>query len=79
MDAKTKGDQDKGFQFSTKRCPECYAYMPLNANRCPSCKIRVGDVEVHGMAKRSTNWSSYFIALLAIAGFCIYFWWAFME
>jgi hypothetical protein len=78
MAEKSKGDQNTDFHYSTKRCPECYAYMPLHAGRCPSCNIRVGEVEMHGMAKRCTNWSSYFVALLAIAAFAIYFWWAFM-
>jgi hypothetical protein len=78
MAEKPKVDRDRGFHYSTKRCPECYAYMPLHASRCPSCHIRVGEVELHGMAKRTTNWGSYVVALLAILAFAVYFWWAFM-
>ena len=71
--------KETGFQHATKRCPECYAYAPLQAKRCPDCNIRLGEVDRHGMAKRTVNWSSYFSAALAIGALAAYFWWAFFR
>jgi len=65
--------------FSTKRCPECYTYMPLHTNKCPSCNARLGSVEKHGMARRTTNWSSYGFAFIALLALGIYIWWAFFS
>ena len=61
----------------TKKCPECYAYIPLGAEVCPSCKTRVGKVGDHGMAERLTNWKAYIICALAWLVLLIYLKWAF--
>ena len=64
---------------STKRCPECYEYVSLSAAKCPACDTRLGSVENHGMAKRTIDWKSYGLALLALAAFAVYIWWAFFS
>ena len=63
--------------YSTKKCPECYTYVPLRTDQCPSCKSRLGGVEKHGMAKRPTDWKSYIVAFIAWLTLGVYIWWAF--
>lgn len=70
---------DKDIIHATKRCPECYAYVSLRTNRCPACKIKLGDVDIHGMAKRTVNWTAYLSAFAAVLGLGIYIWWAFLR
>lgn len=72
-------ENDKGFVHATKRCPECYAYVSLRTFQCPECKTKLGDVDSHGMAKRTVNWPAYLSAILAVFGFGIYIWWAFLR
>ncbi len=73
----TSVTKDRSPVYASKRCPECYAYMALRVSQCPSCKSKLGEVDSHGMARRTVNWSAYlsaFLALLALGG---YIWWAF--
>ena len=63
----------------TKKCPECFAYMPRNANACPECKVAVGKVNKHGMASRKTDWKAYGTAIVAWLFFFFYIWWAFLR
>lgn len=63
--------------YASKKCPECYTYIPLNAEVCPSCKTRIGKIGKHGMAERVTNWKAYIICILAWLVFFIYIKWAF--
>ncbi|MBT8338552.1 MAG: zinc ribbon domain-containing protein [Desulfatitalea sp.] len=63
--------------YVTKKCPECYEYVPLEAKVCPSCKLRLGEVDHHGMARRLTNWGAYIICGLLWLAFIIYIKWAF--
>lgn len=70
--------QDNEFSHATKKCPECYTYVKLNATRCPSCKTRLGEVEKHGMAKRTVDFNAYLFALIALVALGIYIWWAFL-
>lgn len=62
----------------SKKCPECYDFMPLTAKECPSCKTKVRDVDKTGMARRATDWKAYGAAVVAILVFIIYIWWAFL-
>lgn len=75
----TPDSHDKGIVHATKRCPECYTYVSLRAAKCPSCNSRLGEVDTHGMAKRTVNWSAYFSAFLALLVLCVYLWWAFFR
>lgn len=63
--------------YASKKCPECYSYVPLGAQVCPSCKIRLGDVGRHGMARRLTNWKAYIFCIIAWLVFALYIKWAF--
>ena len=75
MDNISPGDQAAA--HSSKKCPECYAYIPNDARICPSCKTRVGKRGGHGMAERSTNWKAYIICIVAWLIFALYVKWAF--
>jgi RNA polymerase subunit RPABC4/transcription elongation factor Spt4 len=57
---------------STKKCPECYGYVPVKAEVCPLCKTRLGKVGKHGMAERTTNWKAYILCIIAWLIFFIY-------
>ena len=59
----------------TKKCHECYVYVPLDAEVCPFCKARLGKVTRHGIAERITDWKAYIgfaIALIIFLIFCRY-------
>ena len=64
-------------KFVSKKCPECYEYMPLEAGKCPSCKARVGRIGASGMAERLTNWPAYAVCLFLWLFFAGYVKWAF--
>ncbi len=63
--------------YVTKKCPECYEYVPLAAKACPSCKTRLGKVNEHGMAERLTNWRAYIVCAILWIILIIYLKWAF--
>ena len=63
----------------TKKCPECYVYLPLNAKECPTCQAKVGEVDKMGYALKPVNWWAYLVAAVSIIGFAIYMWWAFFR
>jgi hypothetical protein len=63
----------------TKKCPECFAYLPLNAKKCDQCGKRVGEVDRLGFASKPFDWKGYILAALAIAGFAVFFWWGFLR
>ena len=61
----------------SKKCPQCYTHIPLDAEICPSCKNKVGLVDDHGMATRRIDWMSYIICFLAWLALGLYIWFAF--
>jgi hypothetical protein len=63
--------------FVSKKCHECYEYVPLDAEICPSCKVRLGKVGRHGMARKVTDWKAYLAFLVAFAAFLIFCLYAF--
>jgi hypothetical protein len=65
--------------YATKKCPECFAHLPLNARVCPTCKSRVGDVDRLGFAEKPSDWQGYLIAAVCIAAFVIFVWWGFFR
>ncbi len=75
--------QDSGGQASnghmTKKCPECYAYMSLEARVCPACKKKVGEVDALGFAKKPFDWRGYVIGALCITAFVVFMWWGFFR
>jgi len=62
---------------STKKCPECYEYVPLTAAVCPQCKTRLGKAGRHGMADRPINWKAYIICFILWVILAFYIKWAF--
>ena len=61
--------------YVSKKCHSCYEYVPLEAERCPMCKVRLGKVGDHGMAEKVTDWQAYLrfaVALIALLIFCKY-------
>lgn len=79
---KTKPPPEEGIDYSlllTKRCPECFVDLPLDAKECSSCHTRVGKVDKHGKAQRKVNWVSYIICIVAWAIFIAYIKWAFLS
>lgn len=65
--------------YISKKCPECYEYLPLDATICKSCKTPVGKINKHGMASRKTDWKANITAIVAWLVFFIYIWWAFFR
>lgn len=63
----------------TKKCPECFTYLPLNAKVCHSCGKSVGSVNKLGLAERPLNVKGYVMAGLAILAFVIFVWWGFFT
>ena len=61
----------------TKKCPYCSSYVKLNADRCDACNRRIGPANPYGVAKKPFNFKSYIIAILAVAAFVAYTYWAF--
>ncbi len=62
-----------------KKCPECYAYLSLDATKCPSCGSRLKEVDWLGFAKRPIDWRGYLVAVVAVLVYCVFMWWAFFR
>jgi hypothetical protein len=78
----SKGDTRTGsgsYGFVTKKCPECYAHLPLQTRKCPSCNTKIGDVDKLGFATRPFDWWGYLIAIISIVGLCWFIWWGFLK
>ncbi len=63
--------------YVSKKCHSCYTYVPLEAEICPACKVRLGKVGPHGMADRVTDWKAYIGFILAFLAFLIFVKYAF--
>jgi RNA polymerase subunit RPABC4/transcription elongation factor Spt4 len=70
--AKYQSSHKEGRGYVSKKCHACYTYVPLDANICPSCKVRLGKVGAHGMAQKVTDWKSIIAFLVAFAVFVIF-------
>lgn len=51
----------------TKKCPECFTYLPLDAGRCHACGSRVGPVDKLGHARKVANVRAYIVAVFFAA------------
>lgn len=71
--------KNKESNYLTKKCPQCYTYLPLHAQECTACNAKVGEVDKLGFAEKPFDWLGYVLAALAIAGFAIFMWWAFFS
>jgi hypothetical protein len=58
----------------TKKCPECYTYLPLDADKCSACGKRIGPIDKLGFAQKVTNFRSYLIAAFFAAVFAAVLW-----
>jgi hypothetical protein len=63
----------------TKKCPECFAYLPLQAKVCTSCGKSVGPVNKMGHAEKPPNLKAYLMAAAAILAFMVFVWWGFFT
>lgn len=63
----------------TKKCPECFTYLPLAAEVCSACGRPVGPVTSTGLARKPFNWRAYLAAAAAIAAFAAFVWWGFFS
>ncbi len=63
--------------YTTKKCYECLAKLPLDAEFCEYCKKKVGKVNKDGFAEKPIDWKAYILAVLSLAGLGLYIWWAF--
>lgn len=73
--AKYRPFDNEGPGYVTKKCHGCYTYVPLDAEICPSCKVRLGKVGPHGMAQKVTDWkalAAFLVAFAALVTFCVY-------
>jgi len=64
-------------KYATKKCPDCYAHLPLRAKECHACKAKVGDVDKLGFAEKPADWLGYLVAGVSIIVFTAFMWWAF--
>lgn len=72
--AKLKGE-DPG--YVSKKCHSCYVYVPIDADMCPYCKVRLGKVGKHGMADKVIDFKAYIAFIIAFAAFVIFVIYAF--
>jgi len=72
-----KPKQKKNVDPKFKRCPECFAKLPLNATTCHSCKQKVEEADKYGLAKKPVNWSGYITVIGLWLALGLYLWWAF--
>jgi hypothetical protein len=66
-------------RFVSKKCPYCFVYLPLQAERCHSCKRKVGQADDFGMARKPVDWKAYAICLVAWVAFVYYIWRVFFK
>ncbi len=66
-------------QYTTKRCPECLADLPLDSTFCTRCKQKVGNVNNLGFAEIRSVWFSYMTLCLSLMLFGLFAWWGFFA
>ena len=64
---------------NTKRCWSCNTHMQLRYDRCPDCKVKVGKVNEHGVARKPVDWKNYFLGIAGAVAFGVFVWWAFIR
>jgi hypothetical protein len=63
----------------SKRCPECFVNLPIDAKECFSCHTRVGKPDKYGKAKKKPDWIAYIVCIVSWAVFILYIQWAFLS
>jgi len=79
VSSKNQSDARKKIEYATKKCPDCYAHLPLRAKECHACKAKVGDVDKLGFAEKPADWLGYLVAGASIIVFVVFMWWAFIN
>lgn len=75
MSKPNDGPEKKSSKSSlTKKCPACYTYLPLDADRCHACNVRVGAIDKLGFAAKVVNHRSYLIAAFFAVVFIAVLW-----
>lgn len=73
----TKDQKKSVKEHKLKRCPTCFANLPIDAGECPACSEKVGKRNEYGLARKVFAWKSYLICLIAWIILGLYIWWAF--
>jgi hypothetical protein len=63
----------------TKKCPECFAYLRLDAKTCHACGKSVGVVSPIGLAEKPPDVKGYVLAVVAAVVFAAFVWWGFFT
>ena len=79
MSPKSRSSDQKKLEYTTKKCPDCYAHLPLNVKECHACKAKVGEVDKLGFAEKPVDWVGYLVAAIAITVFAVFMWWGFFN
>ena len=66
-------------KFGTKKCPDCFEVLVLEAKKCTYCEKQVGPVDKNGYAKRPVDWKGYAYLISSWSLFGFYIWWAFIR
>jgi len=70
----------KGLMTAAKRCPACFASLPMDTKVCSFCNQRVkASIDKNGYANKPINGYAYFMCFLSWAGLMIYIWWVFFK
>jgi len=77
--SETKHNNNEAYSSRMKKCPECFTYLPIDAEVCVSCKIKVGKLGKHGLAQKPVDWLSYVRCLSMWVIFGLYMWWVFLR
>ncbi len=75
---KNSKSTSNNYNYKEKRCPECFAYLKLNANKCVACGLSVGNIDKHGLAKRHINWKAYLTFVVSAVVLGLYIWKTFL-
>ncbi len=62
----------------TKKCPECFERLTMDAKVCQFCKTKVGPPNKHGIAQRPFDWLGYGTAVIAVSAFAGFLYWLFV-
>jgi hypothetical protein len=63
----------------TKKCPDCFTYLPLTSKVCHACGKAVGPVNKIGLAEKVPNIKGYLMAGFALLAFIVFVWWGFFT
>lgn len=79
LSGKKRADTPPSHSHMTKKCPECFAYLRLDAKVCHSCGKSVGTVTPVGLAEKTVDVKGYVVALVAAVVFAVFVWWGFFT